>query len=667
MDATRWHLGADPRVPTIAAMAALLAVLAAALLLATSVLAENAPPEARIDAPADGAEVGTGEVVTFDGRSSTDEDVANLTYEWNFSGVIVSGRDMAMVDHTFHLPGDYIVALRVIDVGGRDDTAYVIVHVTSENVPPVAVITSPADGGAFLGGKTITFDGRQSYDPDGGTLVYRWEFNVSSDAINSPRFTMTLPLGRYRVTLLVYDPLGAQGSAAVNISVESNEAPTLSGGAMSPELGPHDLPGGFNFSVIYTDPDNEPPVQILVKVGPRGQTLTGHPMVPTDPGDTDYRDGRTYHALVPLSLGSHSLVFTCRDRFFTCSTTPVPGPVVYEVQTLEYPSNDAVVTVNWTAHGTVTVRSVPLPGTKPVDTLLMSRSVRVIITGGEWSAARLRLAYSETVVVNETTITLLWYDASRGLWVPASGQTLDLEAATVEGTVPSQDTVLAVFGQLDQGYENRPPDLVISYDIDKAYVNERMWFDANGSEDPDGTVLLFYWDFSDDGQLGPWVAGVRVQHLFERKGTFQVTLMAIDGQDKYYAYENVTVRERGEEPPGPFDNPGALYLLASMLVVTIGIAVAYRLHRPRTYDDLFGKAYRQQEEDEYSQLFRKLTEEELRGGWDEGPEEDEELEGEGPEQDAEPEDEGGLEEEPEEPSTEEAKRRAVSDEDAGPD
>jgi hypothetical protein len=54
-------------------------------------------------------------------------------------------------------------------------------------------------------------------------------------------------------------------------------------------------------------------------------------------------------------------------------------------------------------------------------------------------------------------------------------------------------------------------------------------------------------------------------------------------------------------------------------VIAFGIAVAYRLHRPRTYEDIYGKAYRQREEDEYSQLFRKLTEEDLRGS---PPEED---------------------------------------------
>lgn len=184
--------------------------------------------------------------------------------------------------------------------------------------------------------------------------------------------------------------------------------------------------------------------------------------------------------------------------------------------------------------------------------------------------------------------------------------------------MPSGDVVMAVFGRLSDENVNDPPVLVISYDIRDAFRGEVMTFDASCSTDPDGTDLLFHWDFTDDGEPGPWVPGTVVPHVFESRGVHRVVLRAIDGENVHYKEENVTIRAEREYSPGPWDNPGALFLLASLMVIAFGLAMAYRLHRPRTYDDLYGKAYRRRDEDEYSQLFRKLTEEELIGHPSEG-------------------------------------------------
>ena len=172
---------------------------------------------------------------------------------------------------------------------------------------------------------------------------------------------------------------------------------------------------------------------------------------------------------------------------------------------------------------------------------------------------------------------------------------------------------MAVFGVLNETDANNPPNLAIRYDKKDAYVNEVLWFDATCSTDPDDTLNLFYWDFTDDGRPGPWVPGLYAYHVFDEKGTHEVGLMAIDGGNRHYLYENVSIRAEREYTPGPWDNPGALFLLASLLVIAFGLAVAYRLRKPKTYDNLFGKAYTPRDDDEYSQLFRKLTEEDLVG------------------------------------------------------
>ena len=164
-----------------------------------------------------------------------------------------------------------LVILRVYDKGGRNSTAFVSIRIRAFNQPPVAVITEPEEGQAFLSGKRTTFDGTASYDPDGGPLIYRWETNRTIDPIGTTsKFTIRLPLGSYRVTLYVFDQVGDPGTAVVNISVVVNVPPHLSDGRVSPLAGPWDLEGGFDFSVTYRDDDDDPPTSIQVKVGPPG-------------------------------------------------------------------------------------------------------------------------------------------------------------------------------------------------------------------------------------------------------------------------------------------------------------------------------------------------------------------------------------------------------------
>jgi hypothetical protein len=494
------------------------------------------------------------------------------------------------------------------------------ITVRAENRPPVAVVTSPTEGARLLAERPISFDGSASLDPEGGTLRFVWQTNRTVDPIGDrDRFTIKLPVGRYRVTLSVYDLAGASGNATINVSVITDVPPSLSGGSVTPPVGPEGRPGGFAFRVTYKDPDDDPPQEVLVKVGHAG-AFTAYAMGPEDHSATGYRAGRVYVATVPLTAGAHEYVFSCRDPFFSCATALFEGPQVYLVETIDISAVGARVTVNWTERGSVSVLRAAPPSPPPAGVVVISTIVRFDLVAGAWSEARASLRYEAGATIDPSTIGLWRFDAGRGLWVPASGQHDD--GTRVEGDLPGGG-VFAVLGAISYEHQNKPPVLHIKYDSKDAYVDRPLQFDATCSTDPDSGVLLFYWSFGDapGGAGSVWVPGERVTHLFKGPGVYEVVLRALDGQNEVQLARNVSIRKYQAAAPGPLDNPGVLFVMGALLLLAFVLAVSnrIRLSRPEGYGAAIGGATHPEEEGEYDKLFRKLTEDELRGRPSEGP------------------------------------------------
>ena len=65
----------------------------------------------------------------------------------------------------------------------------------------------------------------------------------------------------------------------------------------------------------------------------------------------------------------------------------------------------------------------------------------------------------------------------------------------------------------------------------------RYRFDGSGSTDPDGDTLTYSWDFG-DGTQG---TGVTPRHVYDRRGTFRVTLTVRDGKDHATTTSSIAV------------------------------------------------------------------------------------------------------------------------------
>jgi hypothetical protein len=138
--------------------------------------------------------------IYFDGSSSNDPDDHDLYFNWtsNLDGKIGDQETF----FTNLSAGTHIIELEVNDgVGGVDETSIAV----SVNSPPIA------DAGlnrSALTGEQLTFDASGSYDPDGDSLTYLWDFGDGNKNMGKSITHTYIEEGNYTVTLTVHDDKG---------------------------------------------------------------------------------------------------------------------------------------------------------------------------------------------------------------------------------------------------------------------------------------------------------------------------------------------------------------------------------------------------------------------------------------------------------------------------
>ena len=103
----------------------------------------------------------------------------------------------------------------------------------------------------------------------------------------------------------------------------------------------------------------------------------------------------------------------------------------------------------------------------------------------------------------------------------------------------------AVAIEVTSGSGNRPPTAAASASPTQGAPPLAVQLDGSASQDPDGDVLAYNWDFGDGS---PHAGGAKVSHSYVRAGTFTATLTVSDGKGGS-ALAAVTITVQAGGPP----------------------------------------------------------------------------------------------------------------------
>ncbi len=153
---------------------------------------------------------------TFDGRGSTD-DAGVTAYEWRrTNGTLLSTQ--ALWTRQFTRGGSTTVVLTVFDAAGLTGTQSVTFDPAGQPPPNQAPVSVPVV--TCIAGRTCTFDGTGSYDPDGSIVSYRWYRSSGPTVSTQPVFSRIFnAAGQNTVILDVTDNGGRIASTTVSFTV----------------------------------------------------------------------------------------------------------------------------------------------------------------------------------------------------------------------------------------------------------------------------------------------------------------------------------------------------------------------------------------------------------------------------------------------------------------
>jgi predicted transcriptional regulator len=184
------------------------------------ILKPNTPPVAMIGSPKSGTVFLTNESITFSANGSYDADGDNLQFHWSF-GDGQTGSGWTVV-HIYSTPGNYSISLNITDgkASALSTCGLIIKRPNQVPVARVPIFNGTGADGLIYVNSSVRFMDNSSYDPDGDSLYYSWEFGDGAFANGSSADHIYATPGSYVVKMKVTDPFGARANASVDINVK---------------------------------------------------------------------------------------------------------------------------------------------------------------------------------------------------------------------------------------------------------------------------------------------------------------------------------------------------------------------------------------------------------------------------------------------------------------
>jgi PKD repeat protein len=501
----------------------------------------NRPPVA---VAGENRRVCTGDVVVLDGSRSSDPEGGVLKYAWTFGDG--SGADIVNPTKTYRKGGTYPVTLTVKDDSGlANDTGSSQIAVRVDQGP---IARAPASILACAGTEA-TFDGSASTDTDGVVNSYSWDFgDGGSGGGEKPTHIYDKP-GNYRAFLRIEgEKVGiCDSSSSTEIAVRVVAGPVAT--IKAPAAVPLGQPAAFDGTGSTAE---------------NGRITGWH----WDFGDGTSAEGATAsHVYAKSGTYQAALTLASDSEAPSCRLVSARHVIMVNAPPVADGGNDKVVAVDQEAvfdasashdpDGSISAYHWDFGDGTGADGIHNAHRYR---QAGAY-VAKLTvddgagLANSATTVEIKVNVnpppapaisgpavacvgeSLAWKAGSNAAgyaWSFGDGASADTADATHAYRKPGRYS-LALLEDDGKGlansrqlatrviHVNQPPHADAGPDR-RACPGSTVAFDASGSADPDGKLVAYKWDFGD----GSAAEGEKVEHAFDKPGTYAVKLTVVD-------------------------------------------------------------------------------------------------------------------------------------------
>jgi len=558
----------------------------------------NLPPVARISIDTEST-ISLGTVIEFSAGSSSDEDGNIASYSWDFGdGIVESGETLS---HEYTETGSYTVTLRVTD--NDSDSARDTLNIT---VTPAEVDPNDAPVASFTASDSdvekniiISFDASNSSDSDGTIASYFWDFGDENTATGVSTTHSYSSTGTYTVTLTVTDDQGDFDSETLSITVTepvtpSNSDPSASFSASKTEV---DTNESVSLDGSASSDSDGTIVSYQWDFGD-GSTGTGETVNHSYTDDGQY----TITLTVTDDLGATD---TSSDNISVLNVAPIcaietnlttlltGGSVAFD-GSQSSDSDGSINSYAWdfgdgtTGTGPTVNHIYTTAGSYRAeltitddDNAIASAHVDITVSDGTNTAATATFTSSDLSINEKESV---YFNASASsdsdgvivsyTWDFGDGYRGSGEAISHTFMNPGTFTVTLILVD-NNGAESIDTENITVIDLPnvaptaslassqvQAFRDVLISFDADGSNDSDGTIESYEWDFGDSTTA----SGSSTTHSYSSIGDYTVTLTLTDNEGAQ-ATDSIVISIVNALPTVSFTN--------SAVLVDTGVSISF--------------------------------------------------------------------------------------------